>query len=39
LLPEGVIYVMVNGKIAVDREVPTGVLAGKILTLDAVRCN
>jgi len=39
LPPEGVIYVIVNGEIAVDREVPTGVLAGKILALDAVRCN
>jgi len=39
LPPEGVVYVIVNGEIAVDREVPTGVLAGKLLTLDAVRCN
>jgi len=34
LSPEGIVYVTVNGEIAVDREVPTGVLAGKILTLD-----
>ena len=39
LTPEGAIYVIVNGEIAVDREVPTGVLAGKILTLDAIRRN
>nr|MDO8135021.1 D-aminoacylase [Candidatus Njordarchaeum guaymaensis] len=35
LPPQGIVYVIVNGKIAVDRGAPTGVLAGKILNLKA----
>ena len=36
LPPQGIIYVIVNGQIAVDRGKPTGALAGKILTLWSV---
>jgi N-acyl-D-amino-acid deacylase len=33
LPPQGIVYVIVNGQIAVDRGRPTGALAGKILPL------
>ena len=39
LPPRGIVYVMVNGKIAVDRGNPTGALAGKILSLKSASCN
>jgi len=35
LQPQGIVYVIVNGKIAVDKGTPTGILAGKILTLNS----
>ncbi len=39
LPPQGIVCVIVNGKIAVDRGIPTGVLAGKILALNSASCN
>jgi N-acyl-D-amino-acid deacylase len=35
LFPKGIPYVLVNGKLAIDKEKPTGAIAGKVLRYNA----